>query len=261
MVSALAKQDVRITQDTATTAIENNFIPSLLAPPMSMPVGPLVSLTPEQGRLLWEKIKRMFGSVPNISEEMLRGMAVPQAVYEEWVKKEPLPGMEAIPESLKYPKIFVTPIEEGGLSVLITPIETETKPKILIPPLPERAKPQILSTPLDSPRTPMVLMKNSEETKEWTTKARLKAAKLPTEGKIRFVTRKGYHASEPLKKGDNHSYLDKFKNEWIKGPSRTAGQPFEWDVQLSSLGKEKLGWASRDGKHINVSLDGKITHK
>ena len=24
---------------------------------------------------------------------------------------------------------------------------------------------------------------------------------------------------------------------------------------------KQLGWASRDGKHINVSLDGKITHK
>ncbi|HGG7784212.1 TPA: polymorphic toxin type 17 domain-containing protein, partial [Neisseria meningitidis] len=22
-----------------------------------------------------------------------------------------------------------------------------------------------------------------------------------------------------------------------------------------------LGWASRDGKHLNISIDGKITHK
>jgi len=65
----------------------------------------------------------------------------------------------------------------------------------------------------------------------------------------------------PLERGPNNGYLDKFGNEWVSGPSRTRDQPFEWDVQLSSLGKAKLGWASRDGKHINVSLDGKITHR
>ena len=46
-----------------------------------------------------------------------------------------------------------------------------------------------------------------------------------------------------------------------KGPSRTKGQEFEWDVQLSKTGREQLGWASRDGKHLNISIDGKITHK
>jgi len=39
------------------------------------------------------------------------------------------------------------------------------------------------------------------------------------------------------------------------------GQPFEWDVQLSDLGKKQLGWATRDGSHLNVSLDGRITHR
>ncbi|NFP90976.1 polymorphic toxin type 17 domain-containing protein [Clostridium sporogenes] len=48
---------------------------------------------------------------------------------------------------------------------------------------------------------------------------------------------------------------------WTEGPSRTAGQVFEWDVQLSKTSKNKPGWASRDGSHLNVSLDGKITHK
>ena len=32
-------------------------------------------------------------------------------------------------------------------------------------------------------------------------------------------------------------------------------------VQLSRKGKEMLGWLSRDGNHINVSLKGIITHK
>lgn len=44
------------------------------------------------------------------------------------------------------------------------------------------------------------------------------------------------------------SFMDRFGNEWTKGPSRTAGEAFEWDVQL------------RDGGHWNVSLEGHITH-
>ncbi|WP_392553109.1 polymorphic toxin type 17 domain-containing protein [Orbus wheelerorum] len=97
--------------------------------------------------------------------------------------------------------------------------------------------------------------------KIWTVAQRLKYAKLPTTGKIRFVPRIGYTPSDPLPKGINNGYVDRFKNEWIKGPSRTVGQEFEWDVQLFKLGTKQLGWASRDGKHLNVSLDGKITHK
>jgi filamentous hemagglutinin len=92
-----------------------------------------------------------------------------------------------------------------------------------------------------------------------TIKGRLKAAQLPTTGKVRFVPPKGYKPENPLpnKKG---IFEDKFGNKWQKGPSRTEGQPFEWDVQLSSKGKAQLGWASSSGSHINVSLDGKITH-
>ncbi|WP_367652777.1 polymorphic toxin type 17 domain-containing protein [Erwinia wuhanensis] len=71
----------------------------------------------------------------------------------------------------------------------------------------------------------------------------------------------GYSPSQPLPRGPNNGYIDKFKNEWVKGPSRTAGQEFEWDVQLSRTGKAQLGWATRDGSHLNISLDGKVTHK
>ncbi len=92
-------------------------------------------------------------------------------------------------------------------------------------------------------------------------KGRLKAAKLPTTGKIRFVPRKGYDPSNPLPRGPNGGFLDRFNNEWTRGPSRTKGQEFEWDVQLSRTGKSKLGWATRDGSHANVSLDGRITHR
>lgn len=95
----------------------------------------------------------------------------------------------------------------------------------------------------------------------WTTKARLKTAQLPVEGKIRYVPREGYHPSMPLPRGENGGYIDRFGNEWIKGPSRTQGQSFEWDVQLSRTGSKRLGWASRDEEHLNVSLDGRITHR
>lgn len=97
--------------------------------------------------------------------------------------------------------------------------------------------------------------------KPWSTKARINYAELPNEGKIRYVPPKGYEASMPLPRGQNNGYIDRFGNEWVKGPSRTEGQPFEWDVQLSRQGRNQLGWATRDGSHLNVSLDGKITHK
>ena len=46
---------------------------------------------------------------------------------------------------------------------------------------------------------------------------------------------------------NNNGYLVKFHNEW--------------DVQLSKLGNKQLGWASWDDRYLNISLDGKITHK
>ena len=95
----------------------------------------------------------------------------------------------------------------------------------------------------------------------WSIKGRVKYVQLPTKGKIRFIPAETYSPTNPLPIGPNNGYLDKFGNEWVKGPSRTAGQAFEWDVQLSSKGRSQLGWASRDGSHLNVSLDGKITHK
>lgn len=87
----------------------------------------------------------------------------------------------------------------------------------------------------------------------------MKDAQLPTEGKIRYVPPEKWTTSQPLPRSDG-GYVDKFGNVWTKGPSRTEGQAFEWDVQLSKTGKNQLGWASRDGSHLNVSLDGEITH-
>ncbi|GEM_PF-1943283 len=95
----------------------------------------------------------------------------------------------------------------------------------------------------------------------WSIKGRINYVQLPNEGKIRYVPPEGYSASQPLPRGPNNGYIDRFGNEWVKGPSRTAGQAFEWDVQLSRTGKAQLGWATRDGSHLNISLDGRITHK
>jgi filamentous hemagglutinin len=94
----------------------------------------------------------------------------------------------------------------------------------------------------------------------WSIKARLNAVNLPTSGKIRFVPERGYDANVPLRRGPNHGFVDRFGNEWVRGASRTQGQAFEWDVQLSRLARTRLGWASRDGAHVDVLLDGRITH-
>ena len=85
-----------------------------------------------------------------------------------------------------------------------------------------------------------------------------KRAGLPTEGKIRFVPPEKT-GGQLLKQGDG--FVDKFGNVWEKGSSRTNGEAFEWDVQLSKHGRESIGWLSRDGKHVNVSLKGRVTHK
>ena len=90
-------------------------------------------------------------------------------------------------------------------------------------------------------------------------KGQIKAAGLPTKGKIRYVPPKSWKPSTPLPR-KNGGYLDKFGNTWVKGPSRTAGEAFEWDVQLSKTGQSSIGWLTRDGSHANVSLLGRITH-
>lgn len=81
----------------------------------------------------------------------------------------------------------------------------------------------------------------------WTKSARMNAAQLPHRGgKVRYVPPKNWPASEPLPRGPNSGYM--VGNEWTKGPSRTQGEAFEWDVQLPG------------GGHWNVSLQGHITH-
>ena len=85
-----------------------------------------------------------------------------------------------------------------------------------------------------------------------------KDALLPTSGKIRYIPPQ--NAGQSLPRTSTGGYIDRFGNIWNRGPSRTIGEPFEWDVQLSRIGRNMLGWLSRDGKHLNVSLKGIITH-
>ena len=90
-------------------------------------------------------------------------------------------------------------------------------------------------------------------------KALIKKAQLPHTGKIRFVPRKEDVLNGKLLRQDG-GYTDKFGNIWKKGPSRTKGEDFEWDVTLYPSMKDAMKWLSRSGNHLNVSLKGKITH-
>ncbi|MCC2314244.1 hypothetical protein LJN51_08495 [Cellulomonas sp. zg-B12] len=92
------------------------------------------------------------------------------------------------------------------------------------------------------------------------TSARIKSAGLPKRGSIRYVPPTNHRAGTPLPRGPSNGYIDRFQNEWVKGPSRTSGEPFEWDVQLSDRGRAMIGWLSRDRSHVNVSLGGWVTH-
>jgi hypothetical protein len=90
----------------------------------------------------------------------------------------------------------------------------------------------------------------------------IKEQQLPNKGKIRFVPKEKDLANGKLSKKDG-GFVDRFDNVWKKGPSRTEGQAFEWDVQLykpNSKYKHPLKWLSPSGKHVNVSLDGEVTH-
>lgn len=76
----------------------------------------------------------------------------------------------------------------------------------------------------------------------------LKDKNLPTKGDVNFEPPKNWNPSEPMQRGGQRGYMDKYGREWTQGPSRTKGENFEWDVQL------------KNGEHLNVDWSGKITH-
>jgi filamentous hemagglutinin len=84
---------------------------------------------------------------------------------------------------------------------------------------------------------------------------------LPNRGRIRYVPPKRWNPSDPLPRGPQGGYYDRFDNEWVRGPSCTEGASFEWDVQLSPAGKNQIGWLSRVDTHVNVDRRGQVTHR
>ncbi len=96
-------------------------------------------------------------------------------------------------------------------------------------------------------------------------KGLIKKEGLPTKGKLRYVPPKKFHIADGLPEkrlaDGGTGFIDRFGNVWVQGVSRTKGQPHEWDVQLSKQGIQQVGWMTRDNSHLNVSLDGRVTHK
>jgi hypothetical protein len=93
------------------------------------------------------------------------------------------------------------------------------------------------------------------ENQAWLAKAQ--KLDLPTDGPVPFVPPKRWDVNNPRMGEINgrRGYLDEFGNVWVKG--RGVGDaPFEWDVQVRG-GLERL---SKDGKHVNVTPGGKISH-
>jgi len=75
-----------------------------------------------------------------------------------------------------------------------------------------------------------------------------------------YVPPKGWKPANGLPGNSNKGFKDRFGNLWKRGPSRTRGQSFEWDVQLSKSGLKKFKKFRKGRNHLNVSLGGKITH-
>jgi hypothetical protein len=90
-------------------------------------------------------------------------------------------------------------------------------------------------------------------------KGLLKDAGLPHSGKIRFVPLEDAATQGLLKGPGGRGFVDRFGNVWVRPRGQIVGEA-HWDVQLSAVGKKQLGWASRSGSHINVSVDGRIVH-
>jgi len=93
----------------------------------------------------------------------------------------------------------------------------------------------------------------------------IKQEGLPTRGKLRYVPPKKLHSYDRLPfarlSNGKTGFLDRFGNIWAQGDSRTQGEKFEWDVQLSRQGIQQVGWMTKNNTHLNVSLNGRVTHK
>ncbi len=81
---------------------------------------------------------------------------------------------------------------------------------------------------------------------------------LPTEGPIPFVPPRRWDVQNPrtqsaARRGEKRGVVDHYGNTWMWDPKKG-----EWDVQVE--GSSSFQAFSRDGKHANISPDGRVTH-
>ncbi len=84
-------------------------------------------------------------------------------------------------------------------------------------------------------------------------------------GPYRFMPPRGHNPSHRLPKGLSGGFLDRFDNEWVRGPAHGKAAAdrdlFEWDVQLSPQGMFKWGHAAHPNQsYIDVTRMGFISH-
>ncbi|MGH8884605.1 MAG: polymorphic toxin type 17 domain-containing protein [Egibacteraceae bacterium] len=129
--------------------------------------------------------------------------------------------------------------------------------------LPKLGNPQTLSRVQNALSTLNRVHSDAQKAYEnggWLQKA--KDLKLPTEGPVAFVPPKNWDPNRPLKaraQNGRMGFVDRYGNVWPFDRSKR-----EWDVQrpkdkpnASSPLVERL---SKDGRHVNVGTDGRITH-
>ena len=273
--SFLAGQDVTTSYGTAKNATENNCHPGFVAlafvaadayevwqsvAAIAAAGGLLALLNSIQVKEHQDGSYGFEGKKYGTLQEVLRTVMETSLLY-SIVAVSTIANIMGIDLDANKPTSQITPIDQGKTPNMITYKDEGKSEDKGFSQLPE----ELLNGPKEGYKAYEGPNANVLEQKslgnESSIKGNLKAVELPTKGKIRFIPDKSYNPSRPLERGDQKGYLDKFGNEWVKGPSRTQGQTFEWDVQLSRKGKSNLDWLSRDGEHINVSLDGKITHK
>lgn len=99
-------------------------------------------------------------------------------------------------------------------------------------------------------------------------RSRIRDAGLPGGGQhsgpFRYRPPEGYKPGDPLPRGPGGGYLDRFGNEWQKGPYH--GDPkkpftYEWDVQLSQTGRNNFRRHELGEKgYVDIRPDGFLSH-
>ena len=103
----------------------------------------------------------------------------------------------------------------------------------------------------DTPKVPMVTpMARPKVTPEEQQKRDevIRSKGLPTSGPNRYIPPRPWTSSQPLPRGENQGYADIEGSEWVMPKGKRVGAERHWDVQL------------RDGKHKNVTKEGRIHH-